>query len=97
MIRESQSEHFDRDLQSLLHLPGFEGVRALVIGRFQIGSHIDDEALTEIIRRKHELRDIAVIANANFGHCTPQITFPIGGKGRLVAEAGQVKFSISEH
>lgn len=32
---ESQSHHFDRDLQSVLHLPGFGGVRGLVIGRFQ--------------------------------------------------------------
>lgn len=94
---ESHSEHFDRDLQSLLHLPAFEGVRGLVIGRFQTGSDIDNEALTEIIRRKHELRDIVVFANVNFGHCTPQITFPVGGRGKLVAETGQVKFSISEH
>ena len=94
---ESQIEHFDRDLQSLLHLPGFVGVRGLVIGRFQIASHIDDDSLAEVIRNKSELRGLPVIANANFGHCTPHMTFPVGGRGRLVAEAGQVTFDIIEH
>ena len=94
---ETQSEHFDRDLQSLLHQPGFSSVQGLVIGRFQTGSHIDDDALVEIIHRKPELRKLPVIANANFGHCTPQFTFPIGGRGQLVAEAGQVEFTITEH
>ena len=94
---ESQIEHFDRDLQSLLHLPGFAGVRGLVIGRFQKASHIKDEILTEVIRSKRELHGLPVIANANFGHCTPHMTFPIGGRGRIVAEAGQVTFTIIEH
>jgi muramoyltetrapeptide carboxypeptidase LdcA involved in peptidoglycan recycling len=94
---ESQIEHFDRDLQSLLHLPEFVGVRGLVIGRFQKASHIKDEILTEVIRSKRELHGLPVIANANFGHCTPHMTFPIGGRGQLVAEAGKVTFRIIEH
>jgi muramoyltetrapeptide carboxypeptidase LdcA involved in peptidoglycan recycling len=94
---ESQAPHIDRDLQSLLHLPGFEGVRGLVIGRFQKASQIDDETLIEIIRSKRELRRLPVIAHANLGHCTPQMTFPIGGRARLVAEPGQVRFIILDH
>jgi muramoyltetrapeptide carboxypeptidase len=84
---ESRAEHIDRDLQSLLHLPGFEGVRCLVIGRFQVASQIDDETL----------RRLPVIARANLGHCTPQMTFPIGGRARLVAEPGQVQLTILDH
>jgi muramoyltetrapeptide carboxypeptidase LdcA involved in peptidoglycan recycling len=94
---ESQIDHFDRDLQSLLHLPGSEGVRGLVIGRFQKASGITDEILTEAIRNKPELRGIPVVANANFGHCNPQFTFPVGGRGLVNAENGQATIAITEH
>jgi muramoyltetrapeptide carboxypeptidase len=94
---ESRAQHIDRDLQSLLHLPGFAGVRGLVIGRFQVDSRIDDETLAKIIHSKRQLRHLPVIAHANLGHCTPQMTFPIGGHARLVAETGQVRFTITEH
>jgi muramoyltetrapeptide carboxypeptidase len=94
---ESKPGNFDRDLQSLLHLPDFDGVRGLVIGRFQKASKIDDDTLVEIIHSKPELRYLPVIANANFGHCTPHFTFPIGGEGRLVAKDNQVTFAIIEH
>jgi muramoyltetrapeptide carboxypeptidase len=94
---ESQIEHFDRDLQSLIHQPGFGGVQGLIIGRFQTGSHIENEALVEAIKGKRELNKLPVITNANFGHCTPQFTFPIGGTGELVAEAGQASFTIIDH
>lgn len=94
---ESQAGHFDRDLQSLLHLPDSAGVRGLVIGRFQKESHIDDETLAQIIRSKPELKGLPVIANANFGHCTPQFTFPVGGAARLEAAADRVSFTITEH
>jgi muramoyltetrapeptide carboxypeptidase LdcA involved in peptidoglycan recycling len=55
------------------------------------------EMLVKMIRDKEELKSIPVIANADFGHTTPQFTFPIGGKGRLVAMDGKVSFTILEH
>lgn len=94
---ETHSGNFDRDLQSLLHLPGFAGVRGLVIGRFQKESQIEDQTLVEIIRSKPELQGLPVIANANFGHCTPQFTFPVGGAARLDVAADWVSFTITEH
>jgi muramoyltetrapeptide carboxypeptidase LdcA involved in peptidoglycan recycling len=94
---ESQASHFDRDLQSILHLPEFKGVRGLVIGRFQKASQIDAATLVEIIRSKSELERLPVIANANFGHCTPHFTFPIGGRGQLVVQDHRVTFTICEH
>jgi muramoyltetrapeptide carboxypeptidase LdcA involved in peptidoglycan recycling len=94
---ESKVPNFDRDLQSLLHQPGFSEVRGLILGQFQKASAIDRETLIRIIKSKRELDAIPVIAQASFGHTTPQFTFPIGGQGRLLAEGGRVSFTIVEH
>jgi muramoyltetrapeptide carboxypeptidase LdcA involved in peptidoglycan recycling len=94
---ESLPHTFDRDLQSLIHQPGFTDVKGLVIGRFQKKSQMDQEKLLKIIRGKQDLMCIPVIANADFGHTTPQFTFPIGGKGSLTAMNGKVSLIIDEH
>lgn len=74
---------FDRDLQSLIHQPGFQGVKGLVIGRFEKDSKMSNEHIQTIISTKKELKDIPVAANADFGHTSPMFTFPIGGKCTL--------------
>ncbi|MGB7537033.1 MAG: S66 peptidase family protein [Anaerolineales bacterium] len=94
---ESKPGNFDRDLQSLIHQPGFEQVRGLVIGRFQKRSEMTAEKLAGIIEGKAELKRMPVIANADFGHTTPQMTFPVGGSGMLAVEKGRVQFTILEH
>ena len=94
---ESHAAIFDRDLQSLIHQPGFEQVQGLIIGRFQKESKIDDETLIEIIRTKAALNKLPIIANASFGHTTPQFTFPVGGQGSLIAEKASPTFTITAH
>ena len=94
---EVKPEHFDRTLQSLIHQPGFEGVRGIVLGRFQRASNMDPEALAQIIHTKPELDNIPVVANASFGHTTPAFTFPVGGTGSLRAHAGDVELRIETH
>jgi muramoyltetrapeptide carboxypeptidase len=94
---ESKPHAFDRDLQSLIHQPGFKDVKGLVIGRFQKKSKMEQEMLVQIIRSKQELTGIPVIANADFGHTTPQFTFPIGGTGNLMAVNGKASLTIIEH
>jgi muramoyltetrapeptide carboxypeptidase LdcA involved in peptidoglycan recycling len=89
--------HFDRTLQSLIHQPGFEGVRGIVLGRFQNASEMDLDTLGAIIRSKRELADMPVVANASFGHTTPQFTFPIGGYGRLRADEDAAELFIDVH
>jgi len=76
----SHNKNFDRDLQSLIHLPSFKGVKGIVIGRFQKTSEVTKEKLIKIIRTKAELKNIPVIANVDFGHTSPIISFPIGGE-----------------
>jgi muramoyltetrapeptide carboxypeptidase len=77
-------ENFDRDLQSLIHLPNFDKVQGIVIGRFQIVSKMTDELLLKIIQSKRALRNIPIVANVDFGHTTPHITFPIGGFAKII-------------
>jgi len=88
---------FDRDLQSLIHQPGFEGVRGLVIGRFEKKSQMTKEKLTAIIKSKKELDHMPVIADADFGHTQPMITFPIGGEAKISVLSGAVKIDIVKH
>lgn len=84
----------DRNLQSLIHLPDFCHVKAIVFGRFQKSCNMSDRVLSEIISSKKELADIPVISGLDFGHTTPHITFPIGGMAQLSAINGSVEFEI---
>jgi len=52
--------------------------------------------LRAIVHSKRELRSVPVIANVDFGHTDPKITFPIGGTGRLRAE-DRTLLEIVEH
>ena len=70
---------FDRNLQSLLHLESFRHVKGLVIGRFEKASDVSNEMIVKMIKSKKVLDHIPVIANVDFGHTSPFITFPVGG------------------
>lgn len=94
---ESKPGNFDRDLQSLIHLPEFSGVKGLVIGRFQKESAITDKLIKEIVTTKKELNDIPVIANVDFGHTDPKITFPVGGLVKVSAKKSGSKIEIVKH
>ena len=55
------------------------------------------EKLIKIIKTKEELKDIPVIADVDFGHTTPMITFPIGGKAEIYADTVQPSIKITRH
>lgn len=93
---ESHSRSFDRDLQSLLHLPDAGSIKALLIGRFQKNSNITEEALRKIITSKEELKGIPVIANVNFGHVHPFATIPIGAVASVKALDGETEIFIEQ-
>ena len=85
---------FDRNLQSLIHTPEFKTVKGIVLGRAQKASQMTKEKWIKLIKNKPELENIPVIANANFGHTTPIITFPVGGHAKLEAIDGKIKLLI---
>jgi len=93
----SNAVTFDRDLQSVIHQPGFENVKGVVIGRFQKVSQITNDLLIKIIKTKKELNNLPVIANVDFGHTSPMITFPVGGEVSLEVGNGKVKLEILKH
>jgi len=94
---ESLPHTFDRDLQSLIHQPGFENVKGIVIGRFQKASNMMDELLIKIIKTKKELDKLPVIANVDFGHTDPKITFPVGGEVEIKADKNAPTIKILKH
>nr|WP_263326039.1 S66 peptidase family protein [Neobacillus sp. Marseille-Q6967] len=91
---ESHAHSFDRDLQSILHLPDANEIRGILIGRFQNGSNVTETAIKRIIQTKEELRDIPVIANVNFGHVQPITTIPIGVHADISAEGAMTNIMI---
>ena len=93
----SNAVTFDRDLQSVIHQPGFENVKGMVIGRFQKVSKITNNLLIQIIKTKQELNNLPVIANVDFGHTSPMITFPLGGEASLEVDNGKIKLEILKH
>ena len=88
---------FDRELESLIQQQTFSGVRGMVIGRFQPGSKIDQVILGEILASKPELKNMPILANVDFGHTDPRITFPIGGEVALVSKKGASSLVITSH
>lgn len=93
---ESHALTFDRDLQSLLHLPDAQGIKGILIGRFQKNSQVTEEALRKIIESKKELHGIPVIADVNFGHVQPYATIPIGGKAAIKAKGFESEIWIEQ-
>ena len=85
---------FDRNLQSLIHMPEFKTVKALVFGRSQKATDMTKEKWIKLIKNKPELANIPVIAGVDFGHSTPIITFPIGGNARLKAKDNNIELYI---
>ena len=94
---QSDAVTFDRNLQSLMLQPNFSKVTGIVIGRFQRDSKITDELLKKIIAVRPRLDKIPVIANADFGHTEPKITFPIGGSAYINISNKKVKIEINAH
>lgn len=94
---ESLPHHFDRNLVSLIQQPNFPEVKAIVIGRFQKASKMTNDLLKQMIETKQELANLPVIANVDFGHTNPIITYPIGGEVELSAKSDSSIINITKH
>ncbi len=74
---------FMRNLIAITYQSDFDKVKALVIGRFQKGSKVTREQLEYMINSIEALNNLPVLANVDFGHTTPLLTLPIGGRAKL--------------
>jgi muramoyltetrapeptide carboxypeptidase LdcA involved in peptidoglycan recycling len=88
---------FDRNLQSLLHQPGAESIRGLLIGRFQPVSKMTTDLLRRIVDTKPELANVPVACGFDFGHTTPHMTFPVGGRARLDCTGERPRLTVLVH
>lgn len=99
-LEEDYEAHFvtiDRDLQSIIHQSAFDGVRGIVFGRFQQKTEMTRNLLTQIVKSKKELKNIPVLANLDFGHTYPMITFPVGGSVRLKVHDNESMLELIKH
>lgn len=95
---EFSKELFDRQLQSLIQQANFSNVTGIVVGRFQHKTAMTRTLLEKIIWEKKELLHLPIIANVDFGHTMPFITFPIGGTVKMRAEVDwKSEICIVEH
>lgn len=94
---EFSAVEFDRNLQSLIQQPGFASVKGIVIGRFQKNSEMTKNKLIQIIKNKSALNNIPVVANVDFGHTSPMVTYPIGGKVEIQILNSSVTILVNEH
>ena len=87
LFLEHCAEHelwtLNRNLQALMQHPDFKTVKAIVFGRFEPENKVDEPLLRRILSSKPELKNIPIIANVDFGHTTPIITFPTGGQCKI--------------
>ena len=93
---ESSIVTFDRDLTSLTQQCGFDQVRGLLIGRFQLTVEMTAEILSDVLKSKRELARMPIIANVDFGHTDPMLTIPIGGTATIEARDGTTSLVLSD-
>lgn len=87
-------EEFDRDLTSLTQQPDFNGVRAILIGRFQASVGMTRSTLQKIVDANRRLDGVPVVANLDFGHTDPMLTIPVGGQAWLDATAHGCRLDV---
>ena len=81
-----------RQLNGLLHSGGKPN--AILIGRYQKASHVENIELKEIISDNFAYLNIPIIANLDFGHTTPCFTFPIGASADIRADIDKNDYEI---
>lgn len=94
---ESQYHHFDRQFESLLQAMSIKNICGIVFGRFQNKSAISQKQMEWLVRIRPQLANIPIVANADFGHTSPIITFPVGGTARLIARESGAEIKIVKH
>jgi muramoyltetrapeptide carboxypeptidase len=87
----------DSGLRALSFQPGFSEVRAVVIGRFARSGGVTQENLAALIREIPALKHLPLVANCDFGHTVPMVTFPIGGRCKLQVSKGKTTLTLTEH
>lgn len=86
---------FDRNLVSLIQCLKVENIKGIIIGRTEKNTEMTFEKWQTLFKTKKELGNIPIIINSDFGHTTPQFTFPIGGNVNLTVTE-QIEIEIKD-
>lgn len=76
-------KNFDRNFQSLIDCIGIKNIKGIVVGRAESNCNMTFNKWKMIFDFRDCLKNIPIIINADFGHTTPMITFPIGGYAKI--------------
>ena len=80
---------------SLIQCLKVENIKGIVIGRTEKNTEMTFEKWQTLFKTKKELGNIPIIINSDFGHTTPQFTFPIGGNVNLTVTE-QIEIEIKD-
>jgi muramoyltetrapeptide carboxypeptidase LdcA involved in peptidoglycan recycling len=87
----------DSTLRALSFQRGFDRVRGIVIGRYPRSAGITHDNLVRLVQAIPALARVPVLANCDFGHTTPMLTLPIGGRCHISARDGNAEILITVH
>lgn len=90
----STAGEFSRNLRSLMQVEGAEKIGGLVLGRFQKKTEMTRKKLEMIVGDIPELSDKPVIANVDFGHTDPKITWMVGGEVEVFVSESEFKIIL---
>lgn len=88
---------FNRNITSITLLEDFKKVRGIVFGRFSPKSEIGSKEIRQIVNNNPRLQNIPIIGGLDFGHTTPRLTLPIGGKVEFKATKDQIIVEVLQH
>lgn len=80
-------------LGALLLQKGADKLKGLLIGRFTMDERVTPDDIRAALLSREDLKDIPIIVNVDFGHTTPMVTLPVGGRVRILKD----QVTISEH
>ncbi len=86
---------FDRNLVSLIQCLKPENIKGIVVGSAEKNTEMNFEKWQELFKMKKELKSLPIVINSDFGHTTPQFTFPIGGTVKLTVNE-KIKIEIKD-
>jgi len=76
-------EKLNQYLGALLLQKGAGGIRALLVGRLYAADGVTADELKRVLLSRDDLSHIPIIVNVDFGHTTPMVTLPVGGRIRI--------------
>ncbi len=91
-VAPTDDKLFMSHLQAFAERKDFNNVKALLIGRFQKASNMTKEKLEYIVSHIPQLHGKPIVANMDFGHTTPIMTLPLGGKCKIAN--GKITISV---